>query len=64
MGLFSRDKRVGMLRWAPQKDITTYELALCVGAMVVGTQQFDSLERRYNELPPEAQRHFKMERDE
>ena len=43
------------LIWEPQPDITTYELALCIPIFsAVG-----HVHHFYNQLPPEAQRHWK-----
>jgi hypothetical protein len=42
------------LTWNPQPDITPYELALCTPLFsAVGHQH-----HLYNQLPPEAQRHW------
>jgi hypothetical protein len=38
--------------WEPQPDITTYELALCLGCFMSGIGILD--------LPESAQRHFKQ----
>jgi hypothetical protein len=50
-----------MVRWKPLKDITPYELALCVGVMISSTRSYMSSEKVQKELellPPEARRHF------
>jgi len=53
------------LIYSPGKDITTYELALVLKVFTYGTlpsqmKTDEMLFRIYNELPPEAKRHFKL----
>lgn len=42
--------------WNPQPDITTYELALCTGAMILAAS--GHFEKSYDKLPENAKRHF------
>ena len=43
------------LIWDPQSDITTYELALCITLFTSGGR----LHQFYDQLPVEAQRHWR-----
>jgi hypothetical protein len=49
--------------WKPQEDITTYELALCMPLMAVGTTRdgWMQMDWMYDHLPAEAQRHWSVE---
>lgn len=51
--------------WQPKEDITAYELALCMGALVASVQRYSSgalvvgvIER----LPEIARRHFELQK--
>ena len=47
-------------RWMPQRDITTFELALCqfLAPLVISGRNWDAHHKIYDVLPVEAQRHF------
>lgn len=47
-------------KWYPQKDITTYELALCMYLvpLLYPGEKWERHAEVYDLLPPEAQRHF------
>lgn len=51
-------------KWEPQADITTYELALCVGILIMSVRNElhprlpSQLAQELDELPAEAKRHF------
>ena len=49
--------------WQPQEDITTYELALCMPLMTVGTTRdgWMQMDWMYDHLPAEARRHWSVE---
>jgi hypothetical protein len=49
--------------WQPQIDITTYELALCMPLMAVGTTPdgWTQMNWMYDHLPAEAQRHWSVD---
>ena len=56
------------LIYAPQKDITLYELALVLkvftyGTLPAGLKTDEVLFSIYEGLPPEAKRHFKVRED-
>ena len=45
--------------WKPQEDITAYELALCMPALLAVTGDcWQNWEQLINELPEGVQRHF------
>ncbi len=46
-------------KWAPQEDITTYELALCVP--VFGMSDLMAVSDYINDLPECARRHFEAD---
>lgn len=52
-----RIRRNKLFRWEPKEDITAYELALAVKALLHGVD----VEVIYNSLPPGAQRHIEPE---
>jgi len=49
-----------MIKWSPKEDITTYELALCMGVVVAQTQQSRArlVMETFDKLPDSAKRHF------
>jgi len=49
--------------WQPQQDITTYELALCMPLMAVGTTPdgWTQMDAMYDALPAKARRHWSLE---
>jgi hypothetical protein len=50
--------------WEPKEDITVYELAVALGALLPAINGSGlSAEYLVMNLPPEGQRHFRMEGD-
>lgn len=47
--------------WSPQPDITTYELALCLNVFAAANRPHGDPAFQYDKLPPEAQRHWKLQ---
>jgi len=45
------------LKYRPLEDITAYELALCV-RVIINDLGIGNSKAAYDELPPEAKRHF------
>jgi len=52
-------------KYQPQPDITTYELSLCMYLLMVQAWNRSLRDEQtiYDQLPPEAQRHFQVVRD-
>ena len=52
-------------KYHPQPDITAYELSLCMYLLMVKAWSRPLKEEQdiYDELPPEAQRHFEVVRE-
>jgi hypothetical protein len=48
--------------WNPQEDITVFELALAL-KMFVNSGILIDLQKVFNSLPPNVQRHFKVVED-
>jgi hypothetical protein len=53
-------------KYHPEPDITTYELALCMYLLMVkaGKGSLRDEQKIYDQMPPEAQRHFVVVREE
>ncbi len=53
-------------KYRPEPDITTYELALCMYLLMVkmGKGTLRDEQKIYDQMPPEAQRHFVVLREE
>ena len=51
-----------ILRWLPEEDITTFELALCIQVLIdaLSNHRDADPEKAYNKLPPEARRHWEL----
>ena len=47
------------MMWEPKEDITAYELALCLAVFFDVLRGWEP-ERKYNLLPEEAKRHFRV----
>ena len=52
-------------KYQPRPDITTYELSLCMYLLMVQAWNRSLRDEQtiYDQLPPEAQRHFQVVRD-
>ncbi len=53
-------------KYRPEPDITTYELSLCLYLLMVkiGEGTLRDEQKIYDQLPPEAQRHFVVVKEE
>ena len=53
-------------KYRPEPDITTYELSLCLYLLMVkiGEGTLRDEQKIYDQLPPEAQRHFVVVRED
>ena len=47
-------------KWAPQPDITAFELAQCMPMFVFCAMGGDAVQLIYNKLPPECKRHWEV----
>lgn len=46
------------IRWDPQPDITTYELALCMKVLLYKFPNRAALEENFRNQPEDVKRHF------
>ena len=46
--------------YRPQKDITVWELSLCIHLVMRNNASQRQQQLTYDQLPPEAQRHFRV----
>jgi hypothetical protein len=49
-------KKPRQFEWEPKEDITPYELALCVGVLILAMHGMSG--EAYDQLPESAKRHF------
>lgn len=58
------DDRGNRVTWAPEKDITSHELALCLVPLIVSARDCAGAARMAQDtLPFEAARHFKVTKE-